>query len=68
MSKFTKAYINGNGCGNRLANCQNCGKATHSEMTQVYSAVFAGTDSVYCKPCLKEIEREEIAECPWLSE
>lgn len=68
MSKFAKAYMNGNGNGNRLAKCWQCGKTTHSEAAQVHSIVFAGTDAVYCKLCLKEVEAEELAECPWLSE
>ncbi len=66
MSKLTKAYVNGSGNGNKMAACHTCGKMTHTEIAQVYSLIFAGTDWVYCKPCLVEAEAEEIAECDWL--
>lgn len=58
--KFAKAYVNGNGNGNKLGTCEGCGKKTHTEIAQVYSAIFSGTDRVYCKACLPAAEAEEI--------
>jgi hypothetical protein len=59
--KLIKPYVNGSGNGNKMSDCMDCGKKTHTLIAQEY-AVFAGTDMVFCRDCVEQnaIEEEDL--------